>query len=87
MVYTVMGFFLWEHNASETELSFTFSHTVTRLQENDEAAVFKAVMTFLEQQWQIWCSADLPIFKQRYVCLDWLVTSLVVAVVGVFETF
>ena len=33
-----------------------------------QAAVFEAVMTFLEQQWQIWCSADLPVFKQRYVC-------------------
>ena len=53
----------------------------------DAAAVFEAVMTFLEQQWQTWCSADLPVFKQRYVCQHgWLLMSLAMVNAGVFGT-
>ncbi|KAL3151382.1 hypothetical protein ABBQ38_013211 [Trebouxia sp. C0009 RCD-2024] len=33
--------------------------------QNDEAAVVGALSIFLEQEWQIWCSADLPVFTTR----------------------
>ena len=40
--------------------------TMMQVEQKDEDAGYKAVMTYLEQQWHMWCSADLPNFKRRY---------------------
>lgn len=39
--------------------------TLLQDDQNDEAAVVGALSIFLEQEWQIWCSADLPVFTTR----------------------